>query len=1077
MKMFNLNKKFLVIIITFLAISFCGLINLNQQNAYAADSDIVNIPDENFKKILNKKLGVSDTSADITEGQLKNIEYLSIEDAYIVNITGIEYCINLYKVKFDDCDNLSDISSIGKLTKLQFLYIYNSKNISDYSSLANLTTLKILELYNNNITDISSLENLTNLQSLNLYNNNITDISILKNLTNLQQLSLNSNNITDISSLKDLTNLQRLNLYNNNITDINNLKDLTNLEYLYLSSNNITDISSLKNLTNLEDLGLNSNNITDISSLKNLINLKYLSLSSNNITDINSLENLTNLESLVLQSNNIAEINVLTNLTKLETLKLEANNITDISSLNSLTNLLWLDLFSNNITDISSLNSLTNLQFLRLEANNITNINSLKDLTNLESLWLSSNNIADISSLKNLTNLEILSLNSNNITDISILKNLTNLKSLFLSHNNITDEYTSIFSCITKLEDLDINNNKINDLSFVSDLPNSAITYSKLTMNTDEEIYLITTASKLIINNKVKDVNGNYIIPKYIYLSGNKIEIGASSLYTYDTVTNDIIIDISLLNNCSSFRLYYSAENELNEENYTIDHYKTINIIYCDPIEAELTCKKSVNGSDFSVISGDTVTFGASATGGSESYTYKFERYNTTNGQWYVLQDYSSSSSVTYTFKYVGTFDVRVTVMDSAGHTASSELIRMTVLPELNVSLQSNGSSDDFSVISGAIVTFDAVATGGSESYTYKFERYNTNNGQWYVLQDYSSASSLTYTFKYVGMFDVKVTVIDSAGNTASSELIRMTVLPELNVSLQSNGSSDDFSVISGATVMFNASATGGSGNYTYKFDRYNINNGNWYILQDYSSSSSVTYTFKYLGTFDVRVTVMDSLGSTVSSELITMSVEPKTGWQYENNNWYYYNSEGNKVIGWNKINTKWYYFDSSGKMQSSKWISNKYYVKSNGAMAVSEFVDNGRYYVDENGAWVNSTKWLKVNNNWYYIYNGTVQVSRWMKISNKWYYFDANGIMQAAKWLKISGYWYYFDANGVMQAAKWVKISGYWYYFDANGIMQASKWINGKYYVKADGRMAVSEWVDNNKYYVDENGIWVSNP
>ena len=118
--------------------------------------------------------------------------------------------------------------------------------------------------------------------------------------------------------------------------------------------------------------------------------------------------------------------------------------------------------------------------------------------------------------------------------------------------------------------------------------------------------------------------------------------------------------------------------------------------------------------------------------------------------------------------------------------------------------------------------------------------------------------------------------------------------------------------------------------------------------------------------------------------------------------------------------------------MQTSKWISGKYYVKSDGTMAVSGFVDSGKYYVDANGRWIKTTKWLKVNNKWHYIVSGRVQMSKWLNINGKWYYFDADGVMQT------------------------------------------SKWISGKYYVKADGTMAISEWVDTGKYYVGADGKWI---
>lgn len=43
--------------------------------------------------------------------------------------------------------------------------------------------------------------------------------------------------------------------------------------------------------------------------------------------------------------------------------------------------------------------------------------------------------------------------------------------------------------------------------------------------------------------------------------------------------------------------------------------------------------------------------------------------------------------------------------------------------------------------------------------------------------------------------------------------------------------------------------------------------------------------------------------------------------------------------------------------MENSKWISGTYYVKADGTMAVSEWVDNGKYYVDAAGKWVKGAK------------------------------------------------------------------------------------------------------------------------
>ena len=83
-----------------------------------------------------------------------------------------------------------------------------------------------------------------------------------------------------------------------------------------------------------------------------------------------------------------------------------------------------------------------------------------------------------------------------------------------------------------------------------------------------------------------------------------------------------------------------------------------------------------------------------------------------------------------------------------------------------------------------------------------------------------------------------------------------------------------------------------------------------------------------------------------------------QTGWQKLSNKWYYFNTSGvMQSSKWVSINKKWYYFDTSGVMQTSKWISGTYYVKADGTMAVSEWVDNGKYYVDADGKWIKDAK------------------------------------------------------------------------------------------------------------------------
>ena len=125
---------------------------------------------------------------------------------------------------------------------------------------------------------------------------------------------------------------------------------------------------------------------------------------------------------------------------------------------------------------------------------------------------------------------------------------------------------------------------------------------------------------------------------------------------------------------------------------------------------------------------------------------------------------------------------------------------------------------------------------------------------------------------------------------------------------------------------------------------------------------------------------------------------EKKQGWVKEGNVWYYYNEDGTlarnkwagnywlgadgkmatnawvdngryyvgsngawvkearhaeeKKQGWKKENNVWYYYNEDGSLARNKWAGN-YWLGSDGKMATNTWVDNGRYYVDANGAWV----------------------------------------------------------------------------------------------------------------------------
>gem|GEM_PF-1301444 len=387
------------------------------------EEEPVHFPDPNLEAAIREAIGKP--AGDIYASELEGLTQLSAPGRDIVDLTGLEYCIDLTYLNLNS-NQISKISPVEGLTNLTYLNLENNQ-ISDIAPVEGLTSLTTLYLPWNQISDIAPVEGLTNLRHLSLSYNQISDISPLEGLTDLRHLSLSNNQISDISPLEGLTDLRHLSLFNNQISDISPLEGLTKLTRLYLSSNGIAEITALEGLTDLAILFLSSNQISDISPLEGLTSLTSLSLERNQISDISPLTNLTELSSLQIPVNQISDISPLEGLTSLTSLSLERNQISDISPLEGLTSLRSLYLSSNQISDISPLEGLTSLTTLYLSSNQISDISPLEGLTSLTTLYFSSNQVSDTSALAGLTSLTTLYLQSNEISDIKPLVDNTGL--------------------------------------------------------------------------------------------------------------------------------------------------------------------------------------------------------------------------------------------------------------------------------------------------------------------------------------------------------------------------------------------------------------------------------------------------------------------------------------------------------------------------------------------------------------------------------------------------------------------------------------------------------------------------
>ena len=243
---------------------------------------------------------------------------------------------------------------------------------------------------------------------------------------------------------------------------------------------------------------------------------------------------------------------------------------------------------------------------------------------------------------------------------------------------------------------------------------------------------------------------------------------------------------------------------------------------------------------------GNSVTFSSSESGGTGTDTYV----------WYIngVQE-STASSFSYSFSAAGTYYVNVTVTDSDGHTASYSL-KETVNADPSVVIHVVHNPTDV----GIWANFSASISGGTGPFSYSW----TINGQSFTT------AYVNYTFTASGTFPVSLTVTDANGNTATAS-VNEVVNPDPTVAAEAQYSSVD----QGINDTFYADVSGGTSpfNYTWSLGGSILN-----------YSQEFHMNFSAIGTYDINLTISDSLGE-ISSSSISVKVIQKPSALIEGSN------------------------------------------------------------------------------------------------------------------------------------------------------------------------------------------------
>lgn len=267
---------------------------------YTTNPDIVFIPDANFKNILvtanNENQAAQDLihnftiidandDGEIQYSEAENISYLSLAQANIADLTGIEAFINLMYL---NCGYNSQLTTINTSTLPLLENISTSHCALSTLDLTNNHNLKMINCEYNNLSSLDFSQSPL-MTFIRCQNNNLNSIN-LTGLTLLDDLWVSNNHLTALNTT-DLDSIRVLNLGTNSITSLS-LAGLGLLQDLNCEENQIDslDTSDCPNLTSLE-CAANQMTYLEVSQSPLLFTLNC-SMNTLQSLDLSSLHNL-----------------------------------------------------------------------------------------------------------------------------------------------------------------------------------------------------------------------------------------------------------------------------------------------------------------------------------------------------------------------------------------------------------------------------------------------------------------------------------------------------------------------------------------------------------------------------------------------------------------------------------------------------------------------------------------------------------------------------------------------------------------------------------------------------------------
>ena len=243
---------------------------------------------------------------------------------------------------------------------------------------------------------------------------------------------------------------------------------------------------------------------------------------------------------------------------------------------------------------------------------------------------------------------------------------------------------------------------------------------------------------------------------------------------------------------------------------------------------------------------GQALTFTAHASGGIGPLQFRFSRLDASG--WQMVQDYSTANSYTWTpgLADLGEHVVQVWVRNAGSTTLYDAWAGQTFEIVKSLPTITAFTHDGvFPMLPNTPVQLNAAAVGGSSALEYRFLLYRDGTG-WSVLQEYSTATAVTWTPAQAGNYALQLWVrssgvVDLYEAWASLDFVEVSNTAPLTV--HSVEVDKPFPLKAGEAATFTANASGGNAApLQYRFLRYREASG-WVVAREWDTGRNFTWT------------------------------------------------------------------------------------------------------------------------------------------------------------------------------------------------------------------------------------------